>query len=215
MCASAQCDRERSRIIESSAGDCASCRRFEVFAVQDVSDLRFREVNPLECSWLIAAVQVQRSFLLLALISAITAVLFQPARSAEFGWPPTSDVLEACIVAEERSYATGHACIGKAARQCLEVAQREPIVHVEKCYEPELAAWARLVNRYFGERPKDARGHRIAEVQRAWLGYRKLKCDHVDFHHGGGELGRSQSLICLLEETGRRALELRSFRRPQ
>jgi uncharacterized protein YecT (DUF1311 family) len=148
----------------------------------------------------------------LALICATTAPSAQPGKDNEIGWPPTSDALEACIVAEEKSYATGHACIGKPARHCLTIAQRDPIVHVEKCYEPELAAWARLVKRYFDERPKDARGQRIAQVQRAWTAYRQLKCEYLDFHHGGGDLGRSQSLMCRLEETGRRAIELRSFR---
>lgn len=127
-------------------------------------------------------------------------------------WPPTSDGLEACIVAEEKSYATGHECIGRFARKCLEIAQREPLVRAEKCYEPEVAAWARLVNRYFDARPRDARGDRIAEVQRVWRTYRDLKCRYVDFHHAGGDLGRWQSLICLMEENGRRAIELRSFR---
>lgn len=106
----------------------------------------------------------------------------------------------------------GHACIGKQARRCLEIAQREPLVQVEKCYEPELAAWARLVKRYFDERPKSEKGERIAEVQVAWLSYLKRKCDYVAFHHGGGDTGRWQKLICLMEETGRRAIELRAFR---
>lgn len=127
-------------------------------------------------------------------------------------WFATGDALEACIVAEEKSYATGHECIGRFARKCLEIAQREPLVRAEKCYEPEVAAWARLVNRYFDVRPRDARGERIAEVQRVWRTYRDLKCRYVDFHHSGGDLGRWQSQICLMEENGRRAIELRSFR---
>lgn len=147
-----------------------------------------------------------------AFTGAATLALAQPDSGGEIGWPPTSDALEACIIREEKSYATGHACIGKAARRCVEIAQREPLVHVEKCYEPEVAAWARLVNRYFSERPKDARGQRIAEVQRAWGTYRKLKCDYAAFHHGGPDRGRWQGLICLMEETGRRAIELRAFR---
>lgn len=164
----------------------------------------------------------RRVVLVLALLGATSAARAQPAhgretqaretQAREAVWPPTSDALEACIAEEEKSYSTGHACIGRHARQCLEIAQRDPIVHVEKCYEPERAAWARLVKRYFDQRPRDAKGQRIAKVQRAWLTYRKLKCDDVEFQHGGGDLGRSQSLICWLEETGRRAIELRSQR---
>lgn len=139
--------------------------------------------------------------------------LAQPAISNEISWPPTSDALEACLIREEKSDAAGQACIGKAARQCLEIAQREPIVHVEKCYEPELAAWARLVNRYFSERPKGVKGERMAEVQRRWQAYRIAKCDYAAFHHGGADHGRWQGLICLLDETARRAIELRNYRR--
>lgn len=150
--------------------------------------------------------------LALAFVGAATPALAQPGLSGEIGWPPTSDVLEACLIQEEKSYATGHSCIGKAARQCLEIAQREPIVHFEKCYEPELSAWARLVKRYFSERPKGVQGERIAEVQRSWNAYRNLKCNYAAFHHGGADRGRWQGLICLLDETGRRAIELRTFR---
>lgn len=170
----------------------------------------------------IPAHQARRVALVLALLGATSAARAQPVHGQETQgretqireavWPPTSDALEVCIAEEEKSYSTGHACIGKHARQCLEIAQRDPVVHVEKCYEPELAAWARLVKRYFDQRPRDAKGQGIAKVQHAWLAYRKLKCDDFEFHHGGSGLGRSQSLICLLEETGRRAIELRSQR---
>jgi uncharacterized protein YecT (DUF1311 family) len=148
----------------------------------------------------------------LGLAWSVSATLAQPGPGSEIGWPPTSDALEACLIAEERSHATGHACIGRHARSCLDIAQREPVVHVERCYAPEVAAWATLMKRYVDERPKDARGQRLAEVQRAWLAYRKQACDYIDVHHGGGDLGRWQSLICLMEETARRTIALRSFR---
>ncbi len=93
--------------------------------------------------------------------STASASAVAEARSGDGGetaWPPTSDALEACIVAEERSAAMGLDCIGREARRCLGIAQREPIVHAEKCYEPEVAAWARLVSRYFHERPQGERG---------------------------------------------------------
>ncbi len=147
--------------------------------------------------------------------TATAAAEARPGHGVETAWPPTSDALEACIVAEERSAATGHDCIGREARRCLGVAQREPIVHAEKCYEPEVAAWARLVNRYFHERPTGEKGRRIVEVQRAWLGYRKLACDYASFHHGGDPHGRAHALACLLDETGRRAIALRTLREPR
>lgn len=149
---------------------------------------------------------------------ASTASAVAEARSGDGGdtaWPPTSDALEACIVAQERSAAMGLDCIGREARRCLGIAQREPIVHAEKCYEPEVAAWARLVNRYFHERPQGEKGRRIAEVQKAWLGYRKLACDYAAFHHGGDPHGRAYALACLLDETGRRAIALRALRGPR
>lgn len=152
------------------------------------------------------------AIIVVGLANSTIVLSAQPLTAEDPRWFPVSDALEMCLIEEEKSLATGQACIGKHARKCLEIAQREPIVHVEKCYAPEVAAWARLVKRYFDERPKDAKGKRIAEVQRAWVTYRDLKCGYVDFHYGGGDLGRWQSLICLMEETGRRAIELRSFR---
>ncbi len=151
----------------------------------------------------------------LPLCAAAAGVVAQPGHRGEVGWPPTSDALEACIIAEEMASGSGLACIGREARRCLEIAQREPIVHAEKCYEPEVAAWARLANRYFHERPKGEAGKRIADVQKAWLGYRRLKCDYASFHHGGDVRGRAHALMCLMDETGRRAIELRSFRGPR
>ena len=155
--------------------------------------------------------------LLLAVLSfsisvQIAAAFAQSGAGDPTAWPPTSDALEACIMAEERDLATGQACIGRSARECLKIAEREPIVHAEKCYGPEVAAWARLMKRYFDERPQGAKGKRVAEVQRAWLAYRELKCGYSEFHHGGPERGHVQKLICLMEETGRRAIELRSLR---
>ncbi len=149
-------------------------------------------------------------------LCAATAAAAAPASTREeIGWPPTSDALEACLAAEERSAATGLDCIGREARRCLAIAQREPIVHAEKCYEPEVAAWARLVKRYFHERPRGERGRRIADVQKAWVGYRKLACDYASFHHGGDPRGRAHALACLLDETGRRAIALRALRGPR
>ncbi len=157
------------------------------------------------------------SRLVLALpFCAATAAVAGPAGTLqEAGWPPTSDALEACIMAEERSAASGLDCIGREARRCLVIAQRETIVHAETCYEPEVAAWARLVRRYFHERPQGEKGRRIAEVQKAWLAYRKLACDYASFHHGGDERGRAHALACLLDETGRRAIALRALRGPR
>lgn len=152
------------------------------------------------------------AFIVVGLSCMTAPASAQPGTANEPHWPPVSDALEACLVEEEKNLTTGHACIGRHARKCLEIAQREHIVHVEKCYAPELAAWARLVNRYFNARPKDAKGKRIAEVQRAWVTYRDLKCSAINSHHGGGDLGRWQSQMCLMEETGRRAIELRAFR---
>jgi hypothetical protein len=118
-----------------------------------------------------------------------TAATAQPGHGGEANWPPTSDTPEACIEGEEKSSSTGRACLGKHARRCLAIAEREPLVHVETCYAPEVAAWALLVNRYVGQRPKDASDRRFMEVQRASRVHRKLRCDYVDFHHGGGDAG--------------------------
>lgn len=121
------------------------------------------------------------------------------------------ETLEACIATEDKNMETGRACIGRLARACLEIAQRETTTEPEKCYVRERVVWDNLVKRYFSNRPKGAKGLQIARVQRVWARYRDMKCGYVRIHHGGGSLGRWQSAICLMEETGRRALELRSF----
>jgi hypothetical protein len=133
--------------------------------------------------------QVQVGALVLMMMGMATAATAQPGHGGEANWPPTSDTPEACIEGEEKSSSTGRACLGKHARRCLAIAEREPLVHVETCYAPEVAAWALLVNRYVGQRPKDASDRRFMEVQRASRVHRKLRCDYVDFHHGGGDAG--------------------------
>jgi uncharacterized protein YecT (DUF1311 family) len=124
------------------------------------------------------------------------------------------DQIENCIKAEIKDYNTGHACIGRHAKECLSLAQQQETMLPEPCYIEEEQAWLVLIDRYFAQRPQGANGRRIVAAQRAWIAFRNAKCDGIQAHHGGS-LGRWHSSMCRMEEAARQALHLRTYRANQ
>ncbi|WP_149866415.1 lysozyme inhibitor LprI family protein [Tropicimonas marinistellae] len=117
------------------------------------------------------------------------------------------------------------ACIGVAAEACM--ASNEmgyTTVGMGYCFDQELVFWDARLNAAYGplmqrEKAMDAEmtqlgatvpslAEALRGMQRAWIPYRDATCDYERAQWGNGTGGGPATLACLMDLTGRQALEL-------
>jgi len=148
----------------------------------------------------------------LPFLSAAHPAAAQQRDEQEPAWAGLVDGIEGCIVQAGRDPSRQLACIGEHARHCAAGPENQTTLGQEQCRMQELRAWDSLLNRYYRERPPGEKGRALMSVQRAWIAYRDLRCGYYSIYHHGGSIARLRAADCLLDETARRALELRGFR---
>ena len=120
----------------------------------------------------------------------------------------------------------GEACAGRAAARCIEASPGgQTTVGMTGCTDRERAQWDDWLNTVYRRlsavlaaqdsqapsyAPKQA--ETLREMQRAWIAFRDAKCDHEAAQWGGGTGAGPATASCLLHETARQMLYLRSSR---
>lgn len=121
--------------------------------------------------------------------------------------------LDGCFLpGQSRTTTLPEDCLGMHARPCLQQPGNQTTAGIERCYYDELLAWDLLLNRYYRQRPRGARGDVLVEVQRAWLRYRDQACGYFRAYYEGGSMARIMEAQCMMELTARRTAALRYFR---
>lgn len=147
--------------------------------------------------------------LLLALaLHLLPVALAQPSTVAQ------AEALNACTSGyrSDEINAALTACTGQVARTCMDRAG-DTTVDMVLCHSQEQSHWGNMLNRtYAGLRTRLDDDGQIAlrEMQLAWITARDATCG---FYARAGE-GSIQSLNaaqCMLQETARRALQLRAI----
>lgn len=146
----------------------------------------------------------------------IAAVLSFPAHAQqrdeeEGGWVGFVEGIESCLAGKSPLLTHGYHCVGQFSAACLKHAENQTTAGMERCYHDEYRAWDALLNRYYNELPKGAKGAELQQVQRAWITYRDRKCAYFQTHYAGGSMARWLGAQCMMDTTARRAIELRFF----
>lgn len=153
-----------------------------------------------------------RAVLLCAAIASATPAEARGRDEDEAPWVGIVERIESCLADKRPILLRGQACIGVHWTPCLQRAESQTTIGMERCYLDEHRAWDALLNRYWRERPTGERGEALQQVQRAWLAYRDRKCGYFHVHHRDGSIARWLGARCAADTTARRAIELRYFR---
>ncbi|MDA7428708.1 DUF1311 domain-containing protein [Primorskyibacter aestuariivivens] len=148
--------------------------------------------------------------LLLALGTAVPAqeLVFSPAET------------EACLIA-----GGGAECIGQSADACVNATPGGySTVGMGACLDQEWQYWDARLNAAFQSVLNDAKAMdaemdelgsaapkqapALRDMQRAWIGFRDLKCAYEASTWGGGTGAGPAAIQCMMETTGRQALYL-------
>jgi uncharacterized protein YecT (DUF1311 family) len=131
--------------------------------------------------------------------------------------------LAACIGtdAADTTAAIHGRCAGRLTGACLghdgapDLAQPEGRnSHPRSCAPIEAALWDEWLNRWFGEVVQAApapAANSLRQAQRAWIAFRDAGC-RAEAMLAAGFVGSDNAAACLLEQTARRALDLRRIR---
>lgn len=132
-----------------------------------------------------------------------------------------------CLVSAADAIAQ-EACIGASAKACIQNSQHGgTTVGMSGCYDRELTYLDGLLNAYYqtaiqrarqmdggsGQGRTDPRSveYALRAMQRAWIAFRDATCDFERAQWGGGTGGGPATYHCLMEMTGKQALQLGRF----
>jgi uncharacterized protein YecT (DUF1311 family) len=104
-------------------------------------------------------------------------------------------------------------CVGLVATPCGEAPDNQANLSQADCYRTETAIWDVLLNETFKALKDDldaAQEKKLRDMQRAWIASRDRTCGffHVKID---GSMAVPMSAACLMRETARRALLLKTF----
>lgn len=127
--------------------------------------------------------------------------------------------IAACLKENESEGAAFSACVGKVAGACLGLEDAPKAVkpsdkngHPRSCAPVEAKVWDEYLNHWYNDAakaiPAEAQ-EKLRDAQRAWIAYRAARCDLESALHPF-PLGEDNRATCLMEQTARRALELRT-----
>lgn len=119
-----------------------------------------------------------------------------------------------CLDAVGKAGSDPRACVGVMADACLEQPQNSEPDASEACIVGETGIWQELLQSRFEEARKalpDESATRLEEVQASWATYRDQLCEIGTVIYSDQALVAVWRANCLLEETGRRAIELGAF----
>lgn len=120
------------------------------------------------------------------------------------------------------------ACVGASAEACMEASEGGfSTVVMGWCLEQEWQYWDSRLNETYrialeGARQNDresagfgpSQEEALRAMQRAWIPFRDLGCDWVRSQWGGGTGGGPAAIGCLMTETARQTLFLRTVTEP-
>ncbi|WP_424362757.1 lysozyme inhibitor LprI family protein [Methylocystis parvus] len=134
--------------------------------------------------------------------------------ASEKGW------IAACLKDKAEEDGAFSSCVGKVTGACLgledapkEIKPSDKNGHPRSCAPVEARIWDDYLNRWYGDAakviPAEAK-EKLRDAQRAWLAYRAARCDTESALHPF-PLGEDNRADCLMRETARRALQLRTI----
>ncbi|ESR26562.1 lysozyme inhibitor LprI family protein [Lutibaculum baratangense] len=119
--------------------------------------------------------------------------------------------VEQCMRAVTNAGSDPRACVGVVADPCLDALGEGDKSQAAACMDRETAIWAenlessvKELSRVLGRQAPEA----LQEVQEAWLVYRDRRCGFGSTLYSDEEFVGIWRATCLLEETGRRAVEV-------
>jgi len=102
-------------------------------------------------------------------------------------------------------------CINAASGLCQEKPEGQTTSGVARCNQREAAWWDEYLNSMYDQLEEALDPQVLSSLEkahRAWLSYRDAKCDFSYQLSEGGSMGQQFLSYCLLDETGRRAIDL-------
>lgn len=155
--------------------------------------------------------------------AAALAALLGSARAENDGQSPNASErnwIASCVKKSDDAEASYRDCVGKVTGACLGLEDAPKTIqssdqngHPRSCAPVEEKLWDGLLNRWYGEATKKvpmAARDKLKSAQRAWIAYRQARCELEDLLHAF-PLGSDSRATCLMEQTARRALEMRSI----
>ncbi len=116
-----------------------------------------------------------------------------------------------CLDAVRKAGSDPRACVGVVADPCLEAPGNASTQAAIECMSRETVVWTRLLEARYADLAKilnEDGGEQFNSVQRSWTRYRDRRCALGEMLYSGGSLAQVWAATCMLEETGRRAIEL-------
>lgn len=119
--------------------------------------------------------------------------------------------LQQCLEAVRKAESDARACIGVVADPCLDSSGEASPQGMIACIDREVVLWDRMMSARFGSlmsRIDETVGERVRDVQESWVSYRDKRCALGDVLFAEGALTPVWAADCMLQETGRRAIEI-------
>lgn len=119
--------------------------------------------------------------------------------------------VQQCLVAVTNAGSDPRACVGVVADPCLEGLGDAARDEAAVCMERETAIWAEHLDasvKELGTLLGDSAPEALAAVQESWVAYREKRCNFGNVLYPDSDFSLIWRATCLLEETGRRAVEL-------
>lgn len=131
--------------------------------------------------------------------------------------------LDSCLKAAADP-AAKYACVGLAAQACAAQPGHDNTIGMSACYGAELDLWKAQLNATYDKlfavhqaSDKTVEGVGAAPqapaleaAQKAWLGFRDAECTYQEGFFGGGSGAGPAAVLCELDLTGRRAIDLQA-----
>jgi uncharacterized protein YecT (DUF1311 family) len=119
--------------------------------------------------------------------------------------------LTQCLDAVRKAESDPRACIGVVADPCLEQPDQATTMGTIACITRETRLWSEFLaerSRLVFALVDDDGAERLREVEGAWSAYRDARCALGEALFPGGSLASVWAAECMLQEIGRRAIEM-------
>ena len=128
--------------------------------------------------------------------------------------PAAADLtaIRQCMSSATQGGGAVETCIGVVADKCAEASGASAKLGTVECSRRERAVWDKILGDDYENLRKtlsDATSTELRDAQRIWIDWRAAKCKFEDTIRTGPS-GKPATGRCLLEETARRAAEVRS-----
>lgn len=148
----------------------------------------------------------------------IAIALIAGASAAGAGEPPAEAgvaMVQACLEENRAAGVNRHGlCLDLIAGPCRARPGGETTLGMVECANRELAVWDSLLNRYYRDliRQLDSTARTaLRDAQRAWIAFCDKTCAFGPAVYEGGSIGGPIRAQCLMQETARRATDLKGW----